>query len=233
MQYDKIHPCHLERTAFVYLRQSSPMQVKHNVEGRERQRRMQDHVEKLGWPVSQIVVLGGDTGRSGSSLHGREDYQIILQAVMDQTAGIVGARELSRLARDNQDWSQLVRVCRFQGVLLCDEYRVYDATDPQDRVLLGIQGAFNEFELAMITDRMQQSRRQKAERGELYEGFPPGYVCRRPPHQEKHPDERVQRAVEKVFDDFDAQPSVYALFHQLVAEEFQMPIVPSGQDYYN
>ena len=55
------------------------------------------------------------------------------------------------------------------GRAKCEQHRVYDATDPQDRVLLGIQGAFNEFELAMITDRLQQSRWQKAERGELYE----------------------------------------------------------------
>jgi DNA invertase Pin-like site-specific DNA recombinase len=231
MHRDKIHVQHLERLAFVYLRQSSPTQVKHNLEGHERQRRMQEHVEQLGWPAAQIRLLGGDTGQSGSSQHGREDYQTLLDAVLHRTAGLVAARELSRLARDNQDWSKLVRLCRFHDVLLCDEHRVYDAADPQDRVLLGIQGAFNEFELAMITERMQQSRRQKAERGELYEGFPPGYICRKPPVQEKHPDERVQRAVERVFDDFDRQPSAFALFRHLVAEGFVLPFVRPGQDW--
>jgi len=95
----------LERTAFVYLRQSSPTQVKNNVEGGERQRRMYDHVVKLGWPSSQIQMLGNDTGRTGSSLHGRDDYRIIVEAITNQTAGLVAARELSRLARENQDWS--------------------------------------------------------------------------------------------------------------------------------
>ena len=181
MNQTKIKRWHLERLAFVYLRQSSPTQVKKNVESAERQRRMQQRAQELGWPDQQVHLLGGDTGQSGSSLHGREDYQSMLQAVIEQQAGIICVRELSRLVRDNQDWNQLVRLCRHQGVLLADEYRVYDPADPQDRVVLGIQGAFSEFELAMICDRMLKSRAQKAERGELYEGFPSGYICRHAP----------------------------------------------------
>jgi DNA invertase Pin-like site-specific DNA recombinase len=227
----KIHTRHLERLALVYVRQSSPRQVRHNVESRERQLRMQEHVRQLGWPATQVRLLGGDTGISGSSQHGRDDFQALLEAVLDRTAGIVAASELSRLARDNQDWNQLIRLTRYHDVLLADGNRVYDPTDPQDRVLLGVQGAFNEFELAMITERLLQCRQQKAERGELYEGFPPGYVCRQPPQQEKHPDERVQRAVRKVFDDFDQQASVYALFHQLQDEGFLLPFVPPGDDW--
>jgi DNA invertase Pin-like site-specific DNA recombinase len=231
MPHNSIHVRHLERLAFVYVRQSGPGQVRNNVESRKRQLRMQQHVQQLGWPAALVRLLGKDSGRSGSSQHGRDDYQTLLEAVVDRTAGIIAAAELSRLARDNQDWSQLVRLCRYHDVLLADEHRLYDPADPQDRVLLGIQGAFNEFELAMITDRMLQCRRQKILRGEVYEGFPPGYVCRRPPHQEKHPDRRVQRAVQKVFDDFDRQPSVYALFRQLQREKFELPFVPPGEDW--
>lgn len=230
MTHDRIHARHLERSAFVYVRQSSPAQVRNNVESRKRQLGMQEHVQRLGWPAAQVRLLG-DSATSGSSQHGRDDYQTLLEAVVDRTAGIVATAELSRLARDNQDWSQLVRLCRYHDVLLADEHRLYDPTDPQDRVLLGIQGAFNEFELAMITERMLVCRRQKAERGELYEGFPPGYICRRPPQQEKHPDERVQRAVQKVLDDFDRQPSVYALFQQLQSENFELPFIPPGCDW--
>ena len=231
MSHHKIEHHHLEKTAYVYLRQSTPTQVKNNRESQRLQRRMQEHVEKLGWPTRQIRLLGGDTGRSADTLHGRDDYQTILQAVLEQTAGLVAARELSRLVRDNQDWGQLIRLCRFQDVLLCDEHRVYDANDPQDRVMLGIQGAFNEFELAVITNRMQESRRNMARRGELYEGFPPGYICRQPPVQEKHPDSRVQRAIEKIFAEFEKVPSVYALFHQLAKDDFQIPMIVDGNDW--
>ena len=202
MTHPLIKPRHLERSAYVYLRQSSPGQVRKNREGRQRQEAMVEHVAGLGWPQSRIVLLDQDSGRSGSSQHGREDLHRLLEAIVTGKAGLVAARELSRLVRDNQDWSRLVRLCRFEDVLLADEHRLYNPADPQDRMVLGIQGAFNEFELSMIVDRMHQCLRQKAERGEQYDALPPGYICRHPPLCEKHPDPRVQRAVEKVLHDF-------------------------------
>lgn len=232
MIYPQIKPHHLEKLAFVYLRQSSPTQVKRNVESGRRQRYMQERVQKLGWPASATHVLGGDTGRSGSTLHGRDDYQVLLENVLAGNVGLIAARELSRLVRDNQDWNHLVRLCRHQDVLLFDEHRLYDATNAQDRVVLGVAGAFNEFEIAMIIDRMQESLRQKAARGELYEGrFSPGYICRVPPLCEKHPDERVQRSVMRVFDHFDRCASVLQLHRELIDETFQLAIVPAGRDW--
>ena len=226
----KIH--HLEKTAFVYLRQSSPTQVKRNLESGRRQRGMAERVKELGWPATQIELLGGDTGLSGSSLHGRDDYQVMLNGVLSGTAGLIAARELSRLARDNQDWNHLIRVSRHLDVLLMDEHRLYDASDPQDRVVLGIAGAFSEFEISLIIDRMQVSQQEKAARGELYEGrLAPGYVCRVAPLCEKHPDERVQRAVMRVFDHFDRCVSVLQLHRELLADNFELPVVPAGRDW--
>ena len=232
MNYQQIKSHHLEKMAFVYLRQSSPTQVKRNVESGRRQRHMEERVKQLGWPASAIRVLGGDTGRSGSTRHGRDDYEVMLEAVLAGKAGLIAARELSRLVRDNQDWNQLVRLCRHQHVLLFDEHRLYDATNAQDRVVLGVAGAFNEFEIAMIVDRMLESQRQKAARGELYEGrFSPGYICRVQPLCEKYPNERVQRAVMRVFDHFDRCVSVLQLHRELVSENFQLPVVPAGCDW--
>ena len=85
MSHDSIHARHLERFAFVYVRQSSPGQVRNNVESRKRQLRMQEHVQQFGWPASQVRLLGGDSGRSGSSQHGRDDYQVLLEAIVDRT----------------------------------------------------------------------------------------------------------------------------------------------------
>jgi DNA invertase Pin-like site-specific DNA recombinase len=222
---------HLQRAAYVYLRQSSPGQVRRNQEGRRRQQAMVEHVATLGWPASQIVLLDGDTARSGSSQHGRTDLQTLLGAIVTGKAGLVAARELSRLIRDNQDWAHLVRLCRFEDVLLADEFRLYNPADAQDRMVLGIQGAFNEFELSMILDRMQESLRQKAQRGEQYDGLPPGYICRQGSLCEKHPDLRVQRAVEKVLQEFERFPSVCQLHLHLEAEAFQLPVVPRGADW--
>lgn len=226
-----IKPCHLERTAYVYLRQSTPGQVRKNLEGQQRQQAMLERVAALGWPSSKIVLLDGDNGQSGSSQHGRMDFQALLEAIVTGKAGLVAARELSRLVRDNQDWIHVVRLCRFENVLLADEQRLYDPADAQDRMVLGIQGAFNEFEASMILDRMQQSLRQKAQRGEQWDGLPPGYVCRRAPLCEKHPDESVQRAVQQVFNDFVRFPSVQRLYLHLLEEAFQLPVVPRGRDW--
>jgi DNA invertase Pin-like site-specific DNA recombinase len=193
---------------------------------------MVDRVKELGWPATEIQLLGDDTGLSGSTLHGRDDYQVMLQAILSGNAGLIAARELSRLARDNQDWNHLVRLCRYQDVLLMDEHRLYRANDPQDRVVLGIAGAFNEFEVSMIIDRMLESQREKAARGELYEGrFSPGYICRVAPLCEKHPDQRVQRAVMRVFDHFDRCVSVLQLHRELVNDGFQLPMLPAGRDW--
>jgi DNA invertase Pin-like site-specific DNA recombinase len=231
MTHILIKPHHLERWAYVYLRQSSPGQVRKNREGRQRQEAMVEHVAGLGWPRSRIVLLDRDSGRSGSSEHGREDLRTLVEAIVTGKAGMVAARELSRLIRDNQDWARLVRLCRFEDVLLGDEHRLYDAADPQDRMVLGIQGAFNEFELSMIVDRMHQSLRQKAARGEQYDALPPGYICRHPPLYEKHPDARVQRAVEKVLHDFTRFSSARQLYLHLIDEMFQLPVVRPGRDW--
>ena len=226
-----IKPYHLQLAAYVYLRQSSPSQVRNNVEGRKRQQAMVDHVAALGWPRNQIVLLDADTGRSGSTKHGRTELQTLIEAIVSRQTGLIAASELSRLVRDNQDWAQLVRLCRYHDVLLADEHRVYDAANPQDRMVLGVQGAFNEFELSMIIDRMQTSLRQKARRGEQYDALPTGYICRAAAICEKHPDPRVQRAIEKVLQDFERFPSAHQLYLHLLAEEFRLPVVPHGADW--
>jgi len=227
----KITDSHLDRWAVIYIRQSTPSQVRLRVESAELQRKMTGRAEQLGWARSSIHVMGGDTGRSGASLNGREDYQRILKDILNDKVGLFMARELSRLVRDNQDFNDLIRICRFKEVLLGDEHRIYHAGDTQDRILLGIQGTFNEFELSVLKERMHASRRQKAERGELHESFPPGYISRHSSIYEKHPDTRVQRAIEKVFHAFEKASSVYQLHKRLSDEKFVLPEVPRGQDW--
>ena len=70
MTHSLIKPSHLERSAYVYLRESSPTQIRKNHEGRRRQRAMVEHVASLGWPESRVILLDQDSGQSGSSQHG-------------------------------------------------------------------------------------------------------------------------------------------------------------------
>ena len=219
-------------SAYVYLRQSSPGQVRKNREGWLRQDAMVEHVAGLGWPR-----VADHPARSGH----RSDRQLATRSQRPaQAAGSDRHRQRRAWSRPAscRGWfattktgAHLVRLCRFKDVLLADGHRVYDPHDPQDRMVLGIHGAFNEFELSVILERMQESLRQKAGRGEQYDALPPGYICRHSPLCEKHPDPRVQRAVEKVLQDFDRFTSARQLYLHLLDEQFKLPVVIHGRDW--
>ena len=67
MATTKIQSTHQERIAFVYVRQSTPLQVIENRESTERQYRLRDRAIELGWPPTQVEVIDEDQGRSGST----------------------------------------------------------------------------------------------------------------------------------------------------------------------
>ncbi len=61
--HSKIQTQHLQRTAFVYVRQSSPYQVQHHVESKHRQYDLVTWAEQAGWPKERIVLVDDDRGR--------------------------------------------------------------------------------------------------------------------------------------------------------------------------
>ena len=63
----KIKPQHLQRLAGVYIRQSSPGQVKNNRESYRVQKRLTARAEELGWPTEQIKPFEADQGASAST----------------------------------------------------------------------------------------------------------------------------------------------------------------------
>ena len=99
---DKIRSEHLQRTAYVYVRQSSLHQVRHHHEGRERQYELANRARQLGF--AKTVVIDEDQGRSGSGLVDRPGFAELLAVVCRGEAGAVFALEASRLARNNRDW---------------------------------------------------------------------------------------------------------------------------------
>lgn len=104
----KITDTHLQKIAYVYLRQSSMGQVRNHRESTERQYALQELARNLGWPVARIVVLDGDLGKSGTSTTNREDFKSLVADVSLGKAGAVLAIEASRLARSNADWHRLI-----------------------------------------------------------------------------------------------------------------------------
>jgi DNA invertase Pin-like site-specific DNA recombinase len=203
---EKIRAEHLHRPAFVYVRQSSLTQVRHHHESRRRQYDLQDHARGLGW--SQVVVIDDDLGKSGATAAGRPGFQRLVAEVSLGHAGAVIGLDVSRLARNNRDWYQLLDLCGLTNTLIIDGEGVYDPRQLNDRLLLGLKGTMSEAELGWIRQRAYEGLLAKARRGALILGLPVGYVQTRDGRIEKHPDQRVRQAMALVFEQFAAGGSV-------------------------
>lgn len=199
---DKIQPQHLSRKAILYVRQSSGFQVQNNEESQRLQYAVKRRLELLGW--QEIEVIDEDLGRSASGSTTRAGFERMVSDVCLGKVGAVAAREVSRFARNSREWQQLVEVCRVVDTLLIDHETIYAPRQGNDRLLLGLKGSLNEYELDLLRQRSLEARYQKARRGELIIAAPVGYLKTgskrgRDQRIEKDPDRRVQEAIELVF----------------------------------
>jgi DNA invertase Pin-like site-specific DNA recombinase len=194
---DKIEPHHLERKAILYVRQSSAHQVQHNRESRALQYAMQDRLLALGW--SEIETIDADLGRSAAGGVSRAGFERMVAEVCLGKVGAVAAQEVSRFARNSRDWQQLIEMCRVVDTLLVDQETVYAPRLGNDRLLLGLKGSLNEYELDLLRQRSLSARYEKARRGQLIVAAPVGFV-KAGDRLEKDPDRRVQAAIRLVFD---------------------------------
>ncbi len=209
----KITGLHLERLAVVYLRQSSPRQVRENFRSTERQYALAEEAARLGWEAERIVVVDGDLGISGrfSDAQARKGYaQLVARVCLGEVGAIFGL-EISRLARSNAETQRLLEFCALTDTLVVDTDGVYDLKDFNDRLLLGLKGQMSEAELHMITSRLQGAKRAAAERGELRFPLPVGYVHGEEGETIIDPDEEVQAAIRDLFRAFAQTGSAYGV----------------------
>ncbi len=123
---ERITTAHRAKLAYVYVRQSSPGQVRHHQESTELQYRLVDRAVVLGWPRERVHVIDDDLGKSGASSRDRQGFQTLIAEVGLGKAGLVMSLDASRLARNNRDWHQLLELCSLFGVLIADGERLYD-----------------------------------------------------------------------------------------------------------
>jgi DNA invertase Pin-like site-specific DNA recombinase len=199
----KIKPCHTQRAAYVYIRQSTPGQVEHNRESTARQYALADRACQLGWAKEQVVIIDEDLGLSGSSTDKRSGFVRLTSEVALAHVGIVLGLEVSRLARNNADWYRLLELCGITDTLIGDNDGVYHPALFNDRLLLGLKGTMSEAELHIIRARLDGGIRNKAARGELRRGLPVGLVWGDQDGEVLfHPDAAVTGAIRTVFERF-------------------------------
>src|SRR4029077_10880101 len=130
----------------------------------------------------------------------RSGFHRLLAEVSLDHVGIILGLELSRLARSNKDWHQLIELCAIFRTLLADQDGIYDPTDYNDRLLLGLRGIMNEAELHILQGRMYQALLNKDSRGDLYIRAPAGYIKLVTGGVALDPDEQAQSVIRLIFD---------------------------------
>jgi len=198
----KVQPHHLERSAYLYIRQSSMRQVFENVESTKRQYALRGRATALGWHDDKIVVIDSDQGESGASATWREGFQRLVSDVGMGRAGIVMGLEVSRLARNNADWHRLLEICALAETLILDEDGVYDPTSFNDRLLLGLKGTMSEAELHVIKARLRGGILNKVRRGEYRCPLPTGFTYDQVGNVVLDPDAHIRGAIAHFFETF-------------------------------
>jgi DNA invertase Pin-like site-specific DNA recombinase len=219
----KIEAQHLRRNAYVYVRQSTMAQVERNVESRERQYELVDRAVALGWHAGEVVVIDEDQGRSGKSTHGRDGFQRLVADIGLGRVGIVLGIEVSRLARNNAAWYQLLDLCALTDTLIADCDGIYHPALHNDRLVLGLKGTMSEAELHVLRARLRGGSLHKASKGELRLPLPAGLEYDETGQIRITPDEAVADAIATVFSYFDALQSARQVMLRLLEEDRKLP----------
>jgi DNA invertase Pin-like site-specific DNA recombinase len=222
----KIRDWHLQRKAIVYIRQSTAQQVSEHRESADRQYALVQRAITLNWSEDRVEVIDEDQGHSGRHVEGRLGFQHLLAEVGLDHVGIIFGLEMSRLARSNKDWHQLLELCAIFRTLLADQDGLYDPTDYNDRLLLGLKGTMSEAELHILRSRMYQGLLNKAKRGEVFNHAPIGYIKLPSGVLTLDPDQQVQSVTRLVFDEFERQGTLHGTLRYLVHHGIRLPIRP-------
>ena len=221
--HPKIKLSHLERIAYLYLRQSSPQQLIDHQESRRVQLGLKDKLHELGFP--RVEVIDCDLGKSAAGYSNRPGFGTILQNVGLSRAGAVASWEASRLARSNFDWQNLIRFCQITDTLVIDESGVYDPANSDDIAMLGIKATMSEYELSLLTKRARAGLLEKAKRGELHTLITNGYYVTAENNYEMEPDERVQQTLKLMFDQFDTRGTARQVYLWFLENQIEFPVV--------
>ena len=219
----QIRAGHLQRLAYLYIRQSTLQQVVENRESQARQYALRERAVALGWSAEHIRVIDEDQGHSGASAADRIGFQRLVAEVGLGKVGLVMGLEVSRLARRSSDWHKLLEISALAHTLILDEDGLYDPATFNDRLLLGLKGAMSEAELHVLRARLQGGILNKARRGALKLHLPIGFRYREDDRIILDPNQQVQDTMRFVFRTFQQTCSASATVRSFRDEQVSFP----------
>ena len=220
----KIGPQHLARTPYLYVRQSSPYQVEHNLESKRLQYDRVRWAAEAGWSGERVVIVDDDQGTTATLPNSRSGFAEMMAAVANREVGVVVALEGARLARNGPDWANLLFLCRWTDTLIADRHGVYDLSSPSDRMVLGIRGQVSELELDTSIQRMVEARWSKAKNGKMVTIPPAGYDVDELERLVLTRDEAVAEAFRMLFAKFDELSSARQVWRWWLDEGLKFPV---------
>jgi len=228
MNSSKVSTAHLQRLAYIYVRQSTAAQVEHNRESTDRQYKLIERARDLGWPNDRIKVVDTDLAKSADGIALRSGFDTMFTDVALHNVGLILSIEVSRLARNNSDWYRLLDLCGVTDTLIGDEDGLYHPGLFNDRLLLGLKGTMAEAELHVIRARLNGGIRNKAARGELRRGLPVGFEWGEVDGEVRlNPSEAVTGAIRLVFEKFAEFGSVRRVWLYFRSQQLQLPSRPT------
>jgi len=219
----KVAAHHLERRAYIYIRQSTFGQVLAHKASQFNQLNMVERARQLGWQRDLIYVIETDQGTSASGAVRRQGFQELVAEVSLGRVGIILGYEVSRLARNNSDWYRLLDLAAVFDTLIADYDGVYNLHLFNDRLLLGLKGTMSEAELHLFRLRMQAGRMRLVERGEYRLSLPTGLERLADHTVVQHPDDQVRSILGLVFEKFEELGSSYQVMRYLRRHDIQLP----------
>ena len=224
--HQKVTASHLRRDAYLYVRQSTVRQVFENTESTRRQYALRERAVALGWPIERVNVIDSDLGKSGASSADREGFQQLVAEVGMGRAGIVLGLEVSRLARNSADWHRLLEICALTDTLILDEDGIYNPSDFNDRLLLGLKGTMSDAELHVLRARLRGGILNQARRGALKTPLPVGLVYDAADNVVLDPDSQVRKSITHLFATFERTGSASATVRHFRQQKLRFPRRP-------
>jgi len=220
----EITPEHLNKKAVVYVRQSSPNQVRNHVESQHLQYNLVARAQHLGWSEQQIVVLDDDLGVTATGVKKRQAFEDLLGSVCAGETGAILVLNSSRLARNGREWHQVLEVCPVFNTLIIDRDGIFDPRLADHRLWLGMKASFSEYEVNQLQALARAALRNKAARGQLFHNLPAGFVVTADDRIELDPNQRVQQIIRTLFAKFEEFGSIRQVFKWCHREGIEIPV---------